>query len=85
MELQTEKLEEYQLINLKNLSSKKTELIYNIGELYLELSELKKIISGAETEYSQISSELDKLLTELNEKYPNGEIDLIEGSVTFKK
>jgi hypothetical protein len=71
MELQTEKLEEYQLINLKNLSTKKTELIYNIGELYLELSELKKIILGAETD--------------LNQKYPNGEIDLNECSVTFQK
>jgi hypothetical protein len=85
MELQTEKLEEYQLINLKNLSTKKTELIYNIGELYLELSELKKIILGAETEYKQVSVELDTLLNDLNQKYPNGEIDLNEGSVTFQK
>lgn len=83
MELQTQKLEEFEFINLKNLSSKKTELVYNIGELYLELSELKKIIAGAETEYNQISSELDKLLTELNQKYPNGEIDLNDGTVSF--
>lgn len=85
MDLQIEKLEEYQLINLKNLSSKKTELIYNIGELHLELSELKKIILGAETEYQQVSLELDKLLNDLNQKYPNGEIDLNEGTVTFQK
>lgn len=83
MELQTQKLEEFEFINLKNLSSKKTELVYNIGQLYLELSELKKIIAGAETEYNQISSELDKLLTELNQKYPNGEIDLNDGTVSF--
>ena len=85
MELQTQKLEEFEFINLKNLSSKKTELVYNIGELYLELSELKKIIAGAEIEYNQISSELDKLLTELNQKYPNGEIDLNDGTVSFQK
>jgi hypothetical protein len=85
MELQTQKLEEFEFINLKNLSSKKTELVYNIGELYLELSELKKIIAGAETEYNQISSELNKLLTELNQKYPNGEIDLNDGTVSFQK
>jgi hypothetical protein len=85
MELQTEKLEEHQLINLKNLSTKKTELIYNIGELYLESSELQKIISGAELEYYQISSELDKLVNDLNQQYPNGEIDLSNGTVTFEK
>lgn len=84
MELQKQKLEEFEFINLKNLSSKKTELVYNIGELYLELSEIKKIISGAELEHSQISAELNKLLTDLNQKYPNGEIDLNDGSVTFQ-
>ena len=85
MDLHTEKLEDYQLINLKNLSNKKAELIYNIGELHLELSELKKIISGAELQYKEISEELEKLLFELNQKYPNGEIDLNEGTVTFQK
>lgn len=83
MELQTKKLEEFEFINIKNLSSKKTELVYNIGELHLELSELKKIILGAETEYQQVSSELNKLLNDLNQKYPNGEIDLNDGTVTF--
>jgi hypothetical protein len=83
--LHTQNLEEAEFINLKNLSSKKTELIYNIGELHLELSELKKIIAGAELQHSQISEELNKLLNNLNEKYPSGEIDLNLGTVTFQK
>lgn len=83
MELQTQKLEDFEIINLKNLSTKKTELIYNIGELHLEISELKKILNSMEVEHTNVSTELNKLLSELNEKYPNGEIDLEAGTVSF--
>lgn len=85
MELQTKKLEDFEIINLRNLSSKRTELIYSIGELYLEIAEFNKMINQMEIQHSEISNELNTLLQTLNEKYPNGEIDLNEGTVTFEK
>lgn len=85
MELQTKKLEDYEFINLKNLSAKRNELTFNIGELYLEISELKKILVELQSQHSEVSTELDKLLGDLNQKYPNGEIDLQTGDITFEK
>ena len=38
-----------------------------------------------ETDFSKTSIELGKILTELEEKYPNGELDLLEGIVTYEK
>lgn len=83
MEKQIKNLEDFEFINLKNLSSKKTELIYNIGELHLEISELKKLLNTMETQHEEISNELNNLLLNLNEKYPNGEINLENGTVLF--
>lgn len=83
MEKQIKNLEDFELINLKNLSSKKTELVYNIGELHLEISELKKLLVTLETQYNEVSNELNNLLVNLNEKYPNGEINLENGTVIF--
>lgn len=79
----TEKLEVSLVETLKKLSLKKNELTLKVGEIHLELKELTSILSKIETEYVSTSSELDKLLSELQQKYPNGEIDLLEGTVIF--
>lgn len=78
-------MEDFEFINLKNLSAKKNELTFNIGELYLEVGELKKLLNELESQHSEVSEELNKLLIGLNEKYPNGEIDLQTGIITFQK
>jgi hypothetical protein len=78
-----EKLEVSLVEKLKNLSLKKNELTMKVGEIHLELKELTTILNRMETEYMVTSNELDKLLADLQTKYPNGEIDLVEGIVTF--
>ena len=83
MELQTEKLEESVLSKIKELNNRKNELIVNAGQLNLDLAELKKIIVVVESEYSAANKELNSILADLNQKYPNGEIDLVEGTVNF--
>ena len=85
MELQTEKLEESDLSKIKELNNRKNELIVNAGQLNLDLAELKKIIVVVESEYSAANKELNSILADLNQKYPNGEIDLVEGTVIYQK
>jgi hypothetical protein len=85
MELQTEKLEESVLSKIKELNNRKNELIVNAGQLNLDLAELKKIIVVVESEYSAANKELNSILADLNQKYPNGEIDLVEGTVIYQK
>jgi hypothetical protein len=83
MELQTEKLEESILSKIKELNNRKNELIANAGQLHLDVAELNKIILVIEDEYVQTNKELNIILADLNQKYPNGEINLVEGNVTF--
>jgi hypothetical protein len=85
MELQTEKLEESILSKIKELNNRKNELIVNAGQLNLDIAELKKIIVVIESEYSATNKELNSILADLNEKYPNGEIDLVEGTLIYQK
>ena len=83
MGLQTEKLEESILSKIKELNNRKNELIANAGQLHLGVAELNKIILVIEDEYVQTNKELNIILADLNQKYPNGEINLVEGNVTF--
>jgi hypothetical protein len=79
----TEKLEESVLSKIKELNNRKNELIVNAGQLHLDVAELNKIILVIEDEYVQTNKELNIILADLNQKYPNGEINLVEGNVTF--
>ena len=79
----TEKLEESILSKIKELNNRKNELIANAGQLHLDVAELNKIILVIEDEYIQTNKELNIILADLNQKYPNGEINLLEGNVTF--
>ncbi len=79
----TEKLEESILLKIKELNNRKNELIANAGQLHLDVAELNKIILVIEDEYIQTNKELNIILADLNQKYPNGEINLVEGNVTF--
>jgi hypothetical protein len=79
----TEKLEESILSKIKELNNRKNELIANAGQLHLDVAELNKIILVIEDEYIETNKELNIILADLNQKYPNGEINLLEGNVTF--
>lgn len=85
MELQTEKLEESILSKIKELNNRKNELTINAGQLHLDVAELKKVIVVVESEYSVANKELNVILSDLNQKYPNGEIDLNEGIIIYQK
>jgi hypothetical protein len=81
----TENLKEDVLLNLRNLNKRQNELIVLVGQLHLELREMNTELNSAESEFDMITSEFQKLLNELKQQYPNGEIDLVEGTVSFEK
>ena len=85
MELQTEKLEEGILSKIKELNNRKNELTINAGQLHLDIAELKKVIVVVESEYYVANKELNTILADLNQKYPNGEIDLVECTFIYQK
>jgi hypothetical protein len=79
----TEKLEVSLVEKLKTLNNRKNELIISVGQLYLDIKQLNTTISLAESEFENTNKELNLLLSDLEKKYPNGEIDLVEGTVIF--
>lgn len=83
--MQTENLKEDVLINLRNLNQRQNELIVLVGQLHLELREMNKELNSAESEFDMITSEFEKILNGLKAEYPNGEIDLINGTISFEK
>jgi hypothetical protein len=83
MEKQTKKLESSLVEKLKELNTRKNELIINAGQLHLDIKQLNTVLSVVETEFENANKELNGLLFNLEKEYPNGEIDLVEGTVIF--
>jgi hypothetical protein len=79
----TEKLEVSLVEKLRQLNTRKNELIINAGQLHLDIKQLNTSLLEVETEFENTSAQLNSLLSDLERQYPNGEIDLIEGTVTF--
>ena len=52
-------------------------------ELNRQAKELEKLISVVEFEFEDTNKQLNSLLSDLEKQYPNGEIDLLEGTVIF--
>lgn len=83
MEKTTEKLQPELIETLRKLKNRQGELVLNLGQVHLELKQLSKIQASMEDEHEFVSKELQKELLQLEEKYPEGEIDLNDGTVTF--
>lgn len=83
MEKQTQKLESSLVEKLKELNTRKNELIINAGQLHLDIKQMNTVLSVVETEFENTNKELNGLLFNLEKQYPNGEIDLVEGTVIF--
>lgn len=83
MEKQIKKLESSLVEKLKELNTRKNDLIVNTGQLHLDIKQLNTMISVVETEFENTNKELNGILSDLEKQYPNGEIDLVEGTVIF--
>ena len=58
-------------------------LFAEVGQIHLEIRELKNILDKKETQFDVTVKEFNLTLSELEEKYPSGEIDLLEGTVSY--
>jgi len=79
----TKKLEVSLVEKLRELNNRKNELIINAGQLHLDIKQMNVLLSVVETEFESTNKELNGLLSDLEKQYPNGEIDLVEGTVIF--
>jgi len=91
MAQKTEKLTQETIDKLGLGQVKLNESILNIGQIHLRLRELNSEIERLnalktenESKFDNAQAEFNKMLSDLEINYPNGEIDLKEGTVTFE-
>ena len=85
METVTEKIDVVVNERLKELRGNQIEILKTIGQIHMDMKELNSSLSLYESEYKSVSDELFSKLKELEKQYPNGEIDLVDGTVTYTK
>jgi ABC-type phosphate transport system auxiliary subunit len=91
MATKTEKIAEDIIDNIKNIQSDVNGYIFDLGqlsvrsrELELESKRILEIKKQIEDKLDNQSLQLENVLSDLQRKYKNAEIDLNDGTVTFE-
>jgi len=85
MQQKTEKLDEQILNNLKDYQSKLSDITFELGQIEINFLQLKTYKNSIENEYKKAKTSFDEIVKNLEEKYPNGEINLNDGTVTYQE
>jgi hypothetical protein len=91
MAQKTENLSKETIDKLTEKQAKINNSVFNIGQAELRIIKLEKEIEQIklmkvqfESDYDKIDLEFNEYIKELEKMYPNGEIDLQAGTVTFQ-
>jgi hypothetical protein len=91
IEIEIAKLDEDVLKSITDLNQKSNNLIADFGQIYIrkreieeELIRLGEILEKGENDFKSINLELKEVLDSLDDKYPQGRINLQEGTVQYQ-
>lgn len=91
IEIAQVKLDEAVVKNLTDLNEKSAMLISDFGQIYIrkkelneELERLDEVLAAAEAEFKALNAEIKEVVDALDEKYPQGRINLQEGMVQYQ-
>ena len=91
IEIEIAKLDENVLQSITDLNQKSNNLIADFGQIYIrkreiedELIRLGEILEKSENDFKSINLELKEVLDSLDEKYPQGRINLQDGTVQYQ-
>jgi hypothetical protein len=91
VEIATVKLDDATFDQIKELNQKSTLLINDFGQIYIrkqqiqkELIQLDEILEKAEDEYKATQDALNNIGEEVDEKYPQGRINIQDGTVQYQ-
>lgn len=92
MPIKTEELEKEILQTLITEQETINSITFNLGQIHLQLKELKSELQRygdreqeLELQYDNSVKKINEILTSLNQKYKNGDIDLENGTITFEE
>jgi vancomycin resistance protein YoaR len=91
VEIAVAKLDTTTVDKIKDLNQKSTLLVNDFGAIYLrkkqiadELVRLDEILEKGEVDYKSLQDELNRIGEEIDEKYPQGRINIQEGTVQYQ-
>lgn len=91
MALETKQLPKEIVDNLISYKNNYTNSVYNLGELHMRISSLKKELKKMEEDTILYETDVDKTydilntaLADLEKQYPKGEVNLLDGTVIFE-
>ena len=85
------KLPEDSIEKINNLNLKLNNLISSFGQIYIrkkeitdEISKLDEILEKGEDEFKSTNLQLKEVIDELDEKYPQGRINMQDGTIQYQ-
>jgi|Laugresu1bdmlbsd_1035121.scaffolds.fasta_scaffold21552_2 hypothetical protein len=92
MEKIVEKLSQEKFDKILEYQKDANQLILELGQIQIQerdlkfqLKKLEQIKDASCEKFDTISLQLDNILNDLQKNYPNGELDLNEGTITYEK
>jgi uncharacterized coiled-coil DUF342 family protein len=89
--MKSEQLSQELIDKIKKLQERANEIIADVGRITLRLRELEQNKKrydaergSLESQFDEINGQLSEILADLDSKYPNGELDLVEGKVYYE-
>lgn len=90
MQNKTEKLDSNLVSKLKKIQEEQNNIVISLGQITVQKRQLSKSIEDLEKKEVNLGTSLDKSieilnkeLAEIDGKYPNGQIDLEKGTITY--
>jgi hypothetical protein len=91
IEIEIAKLDEDVLKNITELNQKSNNLISDFGQIYIrkreiedELTKLDEILEKGENDFKSINMKLKEIVDALDDKYPQGRLNLQDGTVQYQ-
>jgi predicted nuclease with TOPRIM domain len=91
IEIAMVKLPEDSLETINSLNTKLNNLISSFGQIYIrkreitdEISKLDEILEKSEDEFKSTNLELRNVIDAIDEKYPQGRINLQDGTIQYQ-
>ena len=91
IEIEIAKLDEAVLTNITDLNQKSNNLIADFGQIYIrkreiqdELTRLDEILENGEDEFKSTNLQLKQIIDELDEKFPQGRINMQDGTIQYQ-
>ena len=91
VEIELVKLDEDVLKTITTLNQKSTNLINEFGQIYIrkdeiqeELVKLDEFLKTGKDEFKALNIELKEIIDSLDDKYPQGRINLKDGTIQYQ-